>query len=48
MNEDLIIEELIKSQGSKQDLDGYYLLDKTLAKRAMCPSDTLNKIINEF
>jgi len=48
LNEDLIIDELIKSQGSKQDLDGYYLLGKTLAKSAMCPSVTLNKIINEF
>ena len=48
LNEDLIIDELIKSQGSKQDLDGYYLLDKILAKSAMCPSITLNRIINEF
>lgn len=48
LNEDLIIDELIKSQGSKQDLDGYYLLDKILAKSAMCPSNTLNRIINEF
>ena len=48
LNEDLIIDELIKSQGSKQDLDGYYLLDTKLAKSAMCPSITLNKIINEF
>ena len=48
INEDLIIDELIKSQGSKQDLDGYYLLDTKLAKSAMCPSITLNKIINEF
>ena len=48
LSEDLIIEELIKSQGSKQDLDGYYLLDQTLAKSAMCPSFTLNKIINDF
>jgi isocitrate dehydrogenase len=48
LSEDLIIEELIKSQGYKQDLDGYYLLDQTLAKSAMCPSFTLNKIINDF
>jgi isocitrate dehydrogenase len=48
LNEDLILDELIKSQGSKQDLDGYYLLDTKLAKSAMCPSITLNKIINEF
>ena len=48
LNEDLIIDELIKSQGYKQDLDGYYLLDKILAKSAMCPSNTLNRIINEF
>lgn len=48
LNEDQIIDELIKSQGSKQDLDGYYLLDKELAKSAMRPSITLNKIINEF
>lgn len=48
LNEDQIIDELIKSQGSKQDLDGYYLLDKELAKSAMRPSITLNNIINEF
>ena len=48
INEDLIIDELIKSQGSKQHLDGYYLLNTKLAKSAMCPSITLNKIINEF
>jgi isocitrate dehydrogenase len=48
LNKDLIIDELIKSQGSKQDLDGYYLLDKALAKSAMRPSTTLNKILNEF
>ena len=48
LNEDQIIDELIKSQGSKQDLNGYYLLDKKLAKNAMRPSITLNKIINEF
>ena len=48
LNEDQIIDELIKSQGSKQDLNGYYLLDKELAKNAMRPSITLNKIINEF
>lgn len=48
LNEDQIIEELISSQGSKQDLDGYYLLDQKLAKNAMCPSITLNKIISEF
>ena len=46
--EDLIIEELINAQGLKQDLDGYYLLDKDLVNRAMCPSVTLNKIIKEF
>ena len=48
LNEDQIIEELISSQGSKQDLDGYYLFDQKLAKNAMCPSITLNKIIREF
>ena len=46
--EDIIIEELINSQGLKQDLDGYYLLDKDLVNRAMRPSVTLNKIIKEF
>ena len=48
LNENQIIEELISSQGSKQDLNGYYLLDQKLAKNAMCPSTTLNKIISEF
>ena len=43
--EKLINEELINSQGKSQDLEGYYLMDEKLAKDAMCPSESLNKLL---
>ena len=43
--EKLINEELINSQGKSQDLKGYYLMDEKIAKSAMCPSESLNKLL---
>ncbi|MRT92850.1 NADP-dependent isocitrate dehydrogenase [Ancylomarina sp. 16SWW S1-10-2] len=47
-NEAKITEELIAVQGKPVDLGGYYLADEKLAEKAMRPSVTLNKIINEL
>ncbi len=44
-NESKIVAELIDSQGVAQDLGGYYKADDDLLHAAMCPSDTLNRII---
>ena len=43
--EKTINKELIDSQGKSQDLEGYYLMDEKLAKDAMCPSESLNKLL---
>ena len=43
--EKLINKELIDSQGKSQDLKGYYLMDGKIAKSAMCPSKSLNKLL---
>ena len=43
--EKLINKELIDSQGKSQDLKGYYLMDEKSAKSAMCPSESLNKLL---
>ena len=43
--EKLINKELIDSQGKSQDLKGYYLMDEKIAKSAMCPSESLNKLL---
>jgi isocitrate dehydrogenase len=45
-NEEKILSELNASQGSPQDLGGYYLLDRVRADAAMRPSATLNGIID--
>ena len=45
-NEDKIISELDLTQGKPQELGGYYHCDDDLMKSAMCPSDTLNKILS--
>jgi isocitrate dehydrogenase len=47
-NEDLINEELISVQGKPVDLDGYYLPDEERCLKAMRPSSTFNRIINEL
>ncbi len=44
-NEDKIVAELNDSQGSPQSLGGYYRADADLLSAAMCPSATLNAII---
>jgi isocitrate dehydrogenase len=44
-NEAKIIAELDKSQGSAKDLGGYYKCDIELLTAAMCPSETLNSIL---
>ena len=47
-NEDKIILELNSAQGKTVDIGGYYLVDDSKASRAMRPSDTLNKIIDNM
>ena len=44
-NEKKINEELLKAQGEKMDIGGYYHFDENLAFKAMRPSETFNKII---
>tara|TARA_B100001094_G_scaffold333354_1_gene411026 strand:+ start:5042 stop:7273 length:2232 start_codon:yes stop_codon:yes gene_type:complete len=39
-----IEQELIAAQGQKQDLGGYYHMDKRKLQKAMFPSDTLQKL----
>jgi isocitrate dehydrogenase len=43
--EDTILAELNGAQGPPQDVGGYYFRDEALADSAMCPSGTLNGII---
>jgi len=45
-NEDKIMGELNGSQGSPKKLGGYYKADPELLTAAMCPSETLNNIID--
>ena len=45
-NEDKILAELNGSQGSAQKLGGYYKANVDLLTAAMCPSETLNRIID--
>jgi isocitrate dehydrogenase len=47
LNEDAINKELIQAQSQEQDINGYYLTDIELTKKAMCPSSLLNKIFSE-
>ena len=44
-NEEKIVAELNATQGSAQDIGGYYKPNTELATGAMCPSATLNGII---
>lgn len=44
-NEAKINEELIRSQGKKQEIGGYYKPDFKLLEKAMRPSETLNLIL---
>ena len=47
-NEVAINNELLNAQSKEQVINGYYLTDFDLTKKAMCPSDTLNKIHSIF
>jgi len=47
-NESRIVEELNKAQGSPVDMGGYFHPDNKKVEKAMRPSSTLNKIIDEI
>ena len=47
-NEQRIIDEMNASQGSAQDLGGYYKADLDLLTDAMCPSKTFNEILENI
>jgi isocitrate dehydrogenase len=47
-NEEQIVAELNGSQGTPQDIGGYYKLDEELVLAAMRPSETFNKILAEL
>ncbi|MCO7353965.1 NADP-dependent isocitrate dehydrogenase [Riemerella anatipestifer] len=47
-NEAKINEELIASQGKTQDIEGYYRPNEDKTYAAMCPSVTLNQIIDRI
>lgn len=47
-NEPKILEEMIQCQGVKVDLGGYYKVDAAKADKAMQPSETFNKIIDDL
>lgn len=44
---DQILSEINTTQGQPQDLGGYYTLDASKATKAMCPSKTLNSLLEE-
>ena len=44
---DQILGEINTTQGQPQDLGGYYTLDASKATKAMCPSKTLNSLLEE-
>jgi isocitrate dehydrogenase len=46
--EETILSELNGAQGPAQDVGGYYMRDQELADAAMCPSATLNGIIESL
>jgi isocitrate dehydrogenase len=46
--EEQIVYELLKAQGSPQDIGGYYKPNADLAAKAMRPSVTFNSILNTF
>jgi isocitrate dehydrogenase len=47
-NEEKILSDLNGAQGAPQDIGGYYMPDARKATAAMCPSPTLNQIIEEL
>ena len=44
---DQILSEINTTQGQPQDLGGYYTLDASKATKVMCPSKTLNSLLEE-
>ena len=48
VNENKILEELDAAQGDPVDIGGYFMPDDQKASEAMCPSQTLNKIISDI
>jgi isocitrate dehydrogenase len=44
---DQILSEINSTQGQPQDLGGYYILDANKTTKAMCPSETLNSLLEE-
>lgn len=46
-NKERILQELIDAQGSPVDIGGYYYPEEDKISRAMRPSETLNKILNQ-
>lgn len=47
-NENKIVEELNSVQGNPADIGGYYRLDQERVKKVMCPSATLNAVIDSL
>ena len=47
-SEDVIVKELNNSQGSKEEIDGYYYPNSDLVYSVMRQSNTLNKIVNNL
>jgi len=47
-NEQTIVDELNAVQGKPAELDGYYHANLDTVFKVMCPSATLNKILDEF
>jgi isocitrate dehydrogenase len=45
---DQVLEEIGYTQGKPIDLGGYYHVDEQLANAAMCPSKTLNALLNRI
>ena len=46
-NRSKIVQELASCQGEAMDLGGYYHFDGVKASKAMRPSTTLNKILDD-
>ena len=47
-NEAKITKELIDAQGQPMNIEGYYFPNEKLAAKAMRPSSTLNRIIDNL
>jgi isocitrate dehydrogenase len=46
--EEIIVSELIDVQGQKQDIKGYYFMEKSVLDVAMRPSSTFNSILDKI